>query len=243
MARKKLKVVEVIYPPKQDVIEREESWEAIRDRTLKEQISVKARTPNQQKLITSILTNVITFIIGSSGSGKTFVSCGVLANLFLEGKISKIILTRPPVEVGGNKVPFYPGSHTDKAFPYMTPMIEGLSHFLGKKYVDKLIKSEIIEIVPIGLLRGRSFKHAGILADEMQNATYAEIKALLTRLDLGSRVILSGDVSQTDLANNHRDLSMIMDKLWDLRDEIGFVEFQISDVQRAGIVKKLLERI
>ncbi len=242
MGRKKNQFVKLenISPPPQPV---EDSWEAIRDKALKERFEVRARTRNQQKLMTSILTNVITFVSAPAGCGKTFISCGLAARLLLENKIDRIILTRPQVEVGGKTQGYLPGTSEEKIMPYMIPMIDALEVFLGKKLLDKFIKDKVILITPLGLIRGSSYKNAFILCDEFQDITYLEAKTLLTRIDVGSRLVLAYDKDQCDLGPKHIDYQKVADNLSDLRDEIGFVQMDISDCQRAGIVKKIIERL
>lgn len=238
--RTKFIKLEDLSPPIQKT---EDSWEDLRDAALKERFSVRARTPNQQKLMISLLTNTITFVDAPAGTGKTFISCGIAARLLLEGKIERIILTRPQVEVGNNTKGFLPGSSEEKIMPYMIPMIDALEVFLGKKLLDKFIKDKVIQITPLGLIRGASYKNAMIICDEFQDITYLEAKTLLTRIDIGSRIVLAYDKDQCDLGYNHIDYKKIVDNLYDLKDEIGFIRMDISDCQRAGIVKKIIERL
>jgi len=206
-------------------------------------VDVKPKNKNQEKLINSILTNVLTFIIGESGCGKTYVTCGMAAKLLNEDRISQIVLTRPQIEVGNQTCGFLPGTYREKLLPYITPMLDALGDFLGHSYVDKLIKEEIIQILPIGLIRGHSIKNSFIMADEGQSLSYLELKTLLTRIDVGSRLVIASDTKQCDLNNNAKDLKEVLKKLADLRDEIGLIHFTIEDCCRAGIVKKILERL
>lgn len=174
---------------------------------------------------------------------NTFISCGLAAKLLLENKIERIIITRPQVEVGGKGKGFLPGNEIEKMLPYIVPMLDALEVFLGKKLLDKFIKDKIILISPLGLIRGSSYKNAMIICDEFQDITYLEAKTLLTRIDIGSRMVLAYDKEQCDLGPNHKDYQKIVDNLGDLRDEIGFIKMDISDCQRAGIVKKIIERL
>lgn len=221
----------------------EKTWKQLRDESITEKVTIKPKTQNHYKFINSILTNVITIVTGVAGSGKSYISCGVAAKLLLEGKIERIVLTRPQVEVGGSKVGFLPGSAAEKIMPYMTPLIDALGVFLGDKVVDKLIQDKIINISPVGLLRGHSIKNACIIADESQNLSYIELKMLLTRLDTGSRLILTADTEQSDLTQGSKDFELIISRLLDLKDEIGFIKFGLEDIMRSGIVRKILERI
>ena len=221
----------------------EKTWQQLRDESVTEKVTIKPKTENHYKFINSILTNVITVVTGCAGTGKTWISCGVAAKLLLEGKIDKITLTHPQIEVGGSKVGFLPGNPAEKIMPYMIPLIDALGVFLGEKTVDKLIKDEIINIQPVGLMRGHSIKNACIIADESQNLSYVELKMLLSRLDTGSRLILTADTGQSDLITGSRDFELIISKIYDLKDEIGFIKFEPCDIMRSGIVRKILERI
>lgn len=219
----------------------EKTWKELQDEALQQKTQLKPRTKNQERLINSILTNVITFIFGVAGSGKTWISCGVAAQLLLDKKIDTIVLSRPQIEVSNKSVGYLPGSAEEKMLPYMVPLIDALGEFLGDKTVDRLIKEKIIEILPIGLIRGRSVKNSIIIVDESQNLSYLELKTILTRIDCGSRLVLAGDIGQKDI--DIHDYEEVMRKLYDLKDEIGFVKFGLEDVQRAGIVRKILERL
>jgi phosphate starvation-inducible protein PhoH and related proteins len=241
MSRRKAKVLKYDYIKIPEIIEK--SWQEQRDEELQLKHTIKARTKNHEKLINSILINVITFVYGSAGTGKTFISCGMAAKLLMEGKIKKIVLTRPQIEVDNKTAGFLPGSSIEKMMPYMVPLIDALEFFLGQKQVERLIKEEIIEILPVGLIRGRSIKNSMIICDESQNMSYLALKTLLTRIDTESRVVLTGDATQSDVFNYNNAFIEVINKLNDLQDEIGFVEFRIEDCQRAGIVKKILERL
>lgn len=174
---------------------------------------------------------------------NTYISCGMAVKLLLEGKISKIILTRPQVDVGNRSKGFLPGTAEEKLAPYMGPLLDALEVFLGKKLLEKLIKDKTIETIPLGLIRGSSYKQSMIICDEFQDIDYIEAKTLLTRIDVGSRVVLAYDKDQCDLGPAHKDFQVVADRLWDLRDEIGFVKMDVSDCQRSGIVKKIIERL
>lgn len=221
----------------------EKTWQEERDEELKlKNVIIRARTDNQSKVINSILTNVITIINGVSGTGKSTLCCGMAAKLLVEGKVNKIILTRPQIEVGNKTQGYYPGNHIEKLECFLLPIISYLKDFLGGKEVDRLRKEGIIELIPLGLLRSCSFKNSYIYCDESQNIGYAEAKVLLTRIDLNSRLVMAGDTDQKDIANCN-DYELVINRLSDLRDEIGFVTMEIEDCQRAGIVKKILERL
>lgn len=224
---------------KSNEITENQDWKEEREKLVLSQL-IKPRTHNQERLINSILTSVITFAIGCPGVGKTFLTCGVASKLLFEKKIEKIIITRPQVEVGGITQGFFPGNAVEKIMPYLIPMIDSFGDFLGPKTVDKLIKEEIIEIVPLGLMRGRSPKKTMIIVDEVQSCRYIELKTLLTRIDSNTNLVLLADPDQSDLKNGAKDLKTVISKLKQFKDEIGFVYLDASDCQRAGIVKKII---
>lgn len=243
MSRRKVKHFKnftEIIKVKEDESAATSHWKDEQDKLVISHI-IKPRTKNQERFINAILTNVITIAEGPPGVGKTAIACGMAAKLLVEGKIDKIILTRPQVEVGGVTQGYLPGSHVDKLVPYIAPMIDELKEFLGGKSVDNLIKREIINIVPLGLIRGKSPKGTFIIADESQSMRYIEFKTLLTRIDLNSRLVLLADPSQSDLITGSRDFDTVCNKLYTLKDEIGFIKLDSSDCQRAGIVRKIIE--
>lgn len=218
----------------------EKHWEEAREEALQLRFALQPKNPKQERYINAMETSVVTIAIGCAGTGRTYVSSGYAAKLLQENKVDKIILTRPVVECGGEKIGFLPGNSFEKLVPYMYPLIDALSDFLGEKKVDYLISKNIIQIVPIGQMRGSSFKNSVILLDEAENCNYIQLKMFLTRIGENCRAVINGDHTQSDLPGKKCDLLKIIERLKDL-PEIAIVRFDKDDVVRSGIVKRMLE--
>jgi len=199
------------------------------------------KTINQKKYIESINRHDLVFGVGPAGTGKTYLAVAYAANLLKNGKIKKIILTRPVVEAG-ESLGFLPGDIKEKIDPYLIPLYDALYEFLGKHKVDSLIEKGIIEIAPLAYMRGRTLDNAFVILDEAQNTTKVQMKMFLTRLGFNSKMLVSGDPTQIDLkSNNMSGLIEVMKILKNL-DDVKFVYFDKVDVIRNPIVQKILER-
>lgn len=199
------------------------------------------KTNNQKKYIESINRHDLVFGVGPAGTGKTYLAVAYAANLLKNGKIKKIILTRPVVEAG-ESLGFLPGDIKEKIDPYLIPLYDALYEFLGKHKVDSLIEKGIIEIAPLAYMRGRTLDNAFVILDEAQNTTKVQMKMFLTRLGFNSKMLVSGDPTQIDLkSNNMSGLIEVMKILKNL-DDVKFVYFDKVDVIRNPIVQKILER-
>src|SRR5690625_748821 len=199
------------------------------------------KTINQKKYIESINRHDLVFGVGPAGTGKTYLAVAYAANLLKNGKIKKIILTRPVVEAG-ESLGFLTGDIKEKIDPYLIPLYDALYEFLGKHKVDSLIEKGIIEIAPLAYMRGRTLDNAFVILDEAQNTTKVQMKMFLTRLGFNSKMLVSGDPTQIDLkSNNMSGLIEVMKILKNL-DDVKFVYFDKVDVIRNPIVQKILER-
>ena len=158
---------------------------------------VRARTPNQKKMVELCEKNDILFAIGPAGTGKTLFSCNSAVNGIRTGQYKKIILTRPVVSVE-EEIGFLPGSFINKMEPWTRPIFDIFLEHFSKTNLDSMIKMGTIEISPLGYMRGRTFKNTWIVADEMQNSTISQMKMLLTRIGTGSRMVITGDLEQCD---------------------------------------------
>jgi phosphate starvation-inducible protein PhoH and related proteins len=204
--------------------------------------NLKPRTTNQNELVRTIAENVITFCQGVAGSGKTHIAVGMALEYLLEGKVNKIIITRPVVE-SGEKLGFLPGTAEEKLHPYLLPILDEISYFIPMSQYGSLKTQHKIEIVPLGLMRGRNFHNAFIVADECQNASYDQLKMLLTRIGNDSKMVLTGDVSQSDLQRYLRGGFMqLISSLTDI-DGIGMSELHSVDIIRNPIIGKILSRL
>lgn len=203
---------------------------------------LKPRSKNQQEYIRTVAENSITLCHGVAGCGKTHIAVGMAIEYLLEEKVKKIVITRPVVE-SGEKIGYLPGTAEEKLHPYLLPLLDEVNHFIPTAQYISLKTNNRIEIVPLGLMRGRNFHNAFIVADECQNASYDQLKMLLTRLGNDSKMVLTGDTSQSDLARHSRGgFATIMEALSDV-EGIGISRLDYSDIVRNPIIEKILSRL
>lgn len=203
---------------------------------------LKPRTKNQQEYIRTVAENVITFCQGVAGSGKTHIAVGMAIEYLLEEKVNKIVVTRPVVE-SGEKIGYLPGTAEEKLHPYLLPLLDEVHHFISGGQYNSLKLNNRIEIVPLGLMRGRNFHNAFIVADECQNASYDQLKMLLTRIGNNSKMVLTGDVSQSDLNRHMQGGFYNMIKALDGIEGIGVSLLDHSDIVRNPIISKIISRL
>ena len=201
---------------------------------------VEPRTEAQKAYVKALFKHELAFGIGPAGTGKTYLAVAVGVNMFVEGHVDKIILSRPAVEAG-ERLGFLPGDMKDKVDPYMQPLYDALNDFLPGKQVAKLIEEKRIEIAPLAFMRGRTLSNAFVVLDEAQNATSMQMKMFLTRLGEGSRMVITGDRSQIDLprgvTSGLRDAERILDGV----KNISFNYFTSKDVVRHPLVAAIIE--
>lgn len=203
---------------------------------------LKPRTENQKEYIRTVAENTITFCQGVAGSGKTHIAIGIALEYLLDNKVKKIIVTRPVVE-SGEKIGYLPGTAEEKLHPYLLPIIDEIAHFIPMSHYASLKLNNKIEVVPLGLMRGRNFHNSFIVADECQNASYDQLKMLLTRIGNESKMVLTGDISQSDLHRSMR--GGFLDLIQALNDVegIGSARLFNSDIVRNPIIGKILLRL
>jgi len=197
------------------------------------------RTENQNTYFKLLNTKNIVFAVGPAGTGKTYIAVAKAVSALQEGKVNKIILSRPAVEAG-EKLGFLPGDLKEKVDPFLRPIYDALYAMLPFDQVEKKILNNVIEIAPIAFMRGRTLEDCFIILDEAQNTTKTQMKMFLTRLGKNSQMVVVGDVTQIDLVSE-KD-SGLMDGLKKLKkiDDIGFVELLEKDVVRHDLVKKII---
>ena len=199
---------------------------------------VQAKSINQNTFINSMLGRELVFGIGPAGTGKTYLAIAVGVFLFSQGLVEKIVLTRPAVEAG-ERLGFLPGDMKEKVDPYMQPLYDALNDFLPGKVVSKMYERGSIEIAPLAFMRGRTLKDSFIVLDEGQNASPSQMKMFLTRLGIGSRMVVTGDITQIDLPKGFRSgLVEASDVLSNIK-EIDFIKFNDVDVVRHSLVRKI----
>lgn len=203
---------------------------------------LKPRSENQKEYIRTVAENTITFCQGLAGSGKTHIAIGMALEYLLDDKVKKIIITRPVIEAG-EKIGYLPGTAEEKLHPYLLPIIDEINHFISMSHYASLKLNNKIEVVPLGLMRGRNFHNAFIVADECQNASYEQLKMLLTRVGQESKLILTGDVGQSDLSRHLRGGFINLINALDGIDGIGNCRLESSDIVRNPIIAKILSRL
>ena len=200
---------------------------------------IAPRTKNQSIYFELLKSKNITFAIGPAGTGKTFIAVAKAVAALQEGKVNKIILSRPAVEAG-EKLGFLPGDLKEKVDPFLRPIYDALYSMLPFEQVEKKITNNIIEIAPIAFMRGRTLEDCFIILDEAQNTTKTQMKMFLTRLGKNSKMVVVGDITQIDLVSEKESgLKHALKKLNKISD-IGFVELNEKDVIRHDLVKKII---
>lgn len=201
--------------------------------------TIVPRTINQAAYITAINRSPITLGIGPAGTGKTYLAVVMAIHYFLKGKVERIVLTRPAVEAGEN-LGFLPGDLTQKINPYLRPLYDALFELLTIERVTSLIEKGYIEIAPLAYMRGRTLNNAYIILDEAQNTTTTQMKMFLTRLGYNSRIVISGDVTQIDLAKPGDSGLIECQKILSNVEGMEFVNFTRDDISRHPVVEKIV---
>lgn len=201
---------------------------------------IRCKTAGQKRYVDSMKKNDVVFGIGPAGTGKTYLAMAMAVSAFKKKEIEKIILTRPAVEAG-EKLGFLPGDLKMKVDPYLRPLYDALNDLMGYETYTKLIEREVIEIAPLAYMRGRTLNNAYIILDEAQNTTREQMKMLLTRTGVNSKVVVNGDVTQLDLPDGKR--SGLIDAAHVLKgvEGIGFVYLTAADVVRHELVMRIIK--
>ena len=229
---------EVMNQNSSTVISGDTSDEKFILKTPKTLVSPKGK--NQQQYLDVISKKELVFGIGPAGTGKTYLAVASAVNELITGRVEKVVLTRPAVEAG-EKLGFLPGDVSQKVDPYLRPLYDALFQTLGFKETNKYIENNVIEIAPLAFMRGRTLNKSFIILDEAQNTTQEQMKMFLTRFGYGSKVIVTGDLTQIDLPKDVKSgLIHALDILSKLED-VGLVRFSSKDVARHALVQKIVE--
>ena len=199
-----------------------------------------ARSQNQQRLVQAYKENDMVFAVGPAGSGKTYTSIALAVRALKNKEIRKIILSRPAVEAG-EKLGFLPGDMKDKIDPYLQPLYDALEDMIPTQRLREMMDQNIIQIAPLAFMRGRTLNDAVVILDEAQNTTGAQIKMFLTRMGMGTKMIITGDVTQIDLPQHIR--SGLVEAIHVLRNVpgIGFIHMDRRDIVRHKLVTRIVD--
>jgi phosphate starvation-inducible PhoH-like protein len=200
---------------------------------------VEPRTPAQKAYVRNLFRHELVFGLGPAGTGKTYLAVAAAVSMFIEGQVDKIILSRPAVEAG-ERLGFLPGDMKEKVDPYMQPLYDALNDFFPARQVAKMIEERQIEIAPLAFMRGRTLSNAFVVLDEAQNATTMQMKMFLTRLGEGSRMAVTGDVTQIDLPRGVLSGLVEAERVLREVDGIGFTRFTAEDVVRHPLVARII---
>ena len=207
-------------------------------------IDLIPRTRNQERLVLALLDNDQHIVVtaGPAGTGKTYLAMLAAVKALKEGECDRIILTRPAVEVEGERLGFLPGTLEKKMEPWTRPLFDVMREFYRAQDIVTMLDEGTVEISPLAFMRGRTFKHSYIIADEMQNATPAQVKMLMTRIGQGSRIVITGDVEQADRASLHNGLRDLTQRLQQQPvPGIAVCSMDSRDIQRHRIIGSVLK--
>jgi len=203
-------------------------------------LRVSPKTVNQKRYVDSIRRATITFGVGPAGTGKTFLAVAMAAAALSRHEVNRIILTRPAVEAG-ERLGFLPGDLMAKVDPYLRPLFDALHDMLDPEKVSAHIDRGVIEIAPLAYMRGRSLNDSFVILDEAQNTTPEQMKMFLTRLGFGSKMVVTGDITQVDLPREQQSGLIVVGDVLDAVEDVEFVRFGGEDVVRHKLVQRIVE--
>ncbi len=197
------------------------------------------KTRNQKRYVDAIREHTITFGVGPAGTGKTYLAMALAVDALLEGRASRIILTRPAVEAG-ESLGFLPGTMLEKIDPYLRPLFDALYDMMDANKLEEAMEQGVIEVAPLAFMRGRTLNDAFVILDEAQNTTPEQMQMFLTRLGFGAKMVVTGDVTQVDLPHGRESGLVVVSEVLRNIDEISFVRFDHSDVVRHRLVQRIV---
>lgn len=197
--------------------------------------TIRPKTANQKLYVDAIEDNTITFGIGPAGTGKTYLAMAKAVAALQAKQVNRIILSRPAVEAG-EKLGFLPGTLGEKIDPYLRPLFDALHDMIDAESIPRLMQSGVIEVAPLAFMRGRTLNDAFVILDEAQNTTPEQMKMFLTRLGFGSKMVITGDITQNDLPNGQRSGLSIIREILNEVDDIAFMDLTAEDVVRHRLI-------
>ncbi|MEM7735371.1 MAG: PhoH family protein [Deinococcota bacterium] len=200
----------------------------------------RPKTPGQRRYVTAIASSEITFGIGPAGTGKTYLAIAMAVQALKNKQVKRIILTRPAVEAG-EKLGFLPGDLQAKIDPYLRPLYDALYDMMDNERIEQYLESGVIEVAPLAFMRGRTLNDAFIILDEAQNTTGEQMKMFLTRMGFNGRVVVTGDITQTDLPRSVTSGLSVSERILKHIEGISFVYFNEADVVRHPLVAKIIK--
>ncbi|HKJ36236.1 MAG TPA: PhoH family protein [Solirubrobacterales bacterium] len=200
---------------------------------------IAPRTPNQKRYVDSIREHTVTFGVGPAGTGKTFLAVAAAVAALEARDVSRIILTRPAVEAG-ERLGFLPGDLQAKVDPYLRPLFDALYDMLDPERVNEYFERGVIEVAPLAFMRGRTLNDSFVILDEAQNTSPEQMKMFLTRLGFGSRMVVTGDITQIDLPANQRSGLIVVGEILEGIEGVTFIRFGGSDVVRHELVQRIV---
>jgi phosphate starvation-inducible PhoH-like protein len=203
-------------------------------------LRVAPKTVNQKRYVDSVRSNTVTFGVGPAGTGKTFLAVAMAAAALSRHEVNRIILTRPAVEAG-ERLGFLPGDLMAKVDPYLRPLFDALHDMLDPEKVSQHLERGVIEIAPLAFMRGRTLNDSFVILDEAQNTTPEQMKMFLTRLGFGSKMVVTGDITQVDLPREQQSGLIVVGDVLEAIDGIEFVRFGGEDVVRHKLVQRIVE--
>ena len=203
---------------------------------------VKPKTEGQKNLVRAIAENSIVLVCGPSGCGKTHISICIACQYLAEGKIKKIILSRPIVSASVKNMGALPGNMREKIDPYLVPVMQEMKKYFSHQEVEKFIKDEVVELVPLEYMRGRTFDDSFMILDESENADFAQLTVFLTRIGQNSKAVANGDIDQTDLKKDAGAFEEFLDLMENIKD-IEVVELTENDIVRNKLIKDILRAV
>ena len=201
---------------------------------------IKPKTFGQKEYVDAIRDKMIVFGVGPAGTGKTYLAMAMAINAFKNNEVNKIILTRPAIEAG-EKLGFLPGDLQSKVDPYLRPLYDALFQIMGAESFNANMEKGLIEVAPLAYMRGRTLDNAFIILDEAQNTTPAQMKMFLTRIGFGSKVVVTGDMTQKDLPRDTVSGLEVVTKVLSKVEEIAFIKLTNKDVVRHPLVQKIVK--